>query len=85
MTTEIYYKETGYNRTTFNFFKILKETEFFYIFIPIGKDKLKDGVSANRSKITGEAFRIKKSNKSFVKWDGSSMLENPNYTYTGPV
>lgn len=83
MTTQIFYSETGYNRTRINFFELVKETKSFYTLMPIGKFNNSNGVNPNRTKIQGESFRVKKTNKRIYEWKGETLKENDNYTYTG--
>ena len=79
--TKIFYTETGYDRTIVKFFEVSKETECFYTLMPIGKFNNDFGVNPNRTKIEGDAFKVKKTNKSFMTFNGQSLKENNNYTY----
>lgn len=82
MTTKIFYKETGNDKTTYRFFELMKETNSFYTLMPIGKHQLKDGVYPNRLQVTGEEIRVKKT-QLLIEWNGETLKENNNYTYTG--
>ena len=83
MKTTIFYRETGYDRTSYLFFELIKETDKFYYLNAIGKFDNEFGVNPNRSNLIGSPFRVKKTNLSFVKWNGETLKENRNYTYTG--
>jgi len=83
METKIFYTETGYDRTSYIFFEMRKETKCFYYLEAIGKHNNEYGVNPDRTKVTGTGFRIKKENKSFIQWNGQALKENRNYTYTG--
>ena len=83
METKIFYTETGYNRTSYIFFEMTKETNCFYYLRAIDKHNNKFGVNPDRTKITGQQFRIKKNNLRYTEWNNQELIENRNYTYTG--
>ena len=83
MKAQIFYTETGYNRTRVNFFELVSETKCFYTLMPIGKFNNENVVNPNRTKILGNSFKIKKTKRILCEWNGETLRENDNYTYTG--
>jgi hypothetical protein len=85
MENKIFYRETGYNRTSITFFEVSKETKCFYYLVAIGKfkevvkPKVLYSVTPNDSNKIGSPFRIKKTNKTFFEWKGKSLIENTGY------
>ncbi len=81
--SNIFYTETGYNRTTVKFYELVKETQSFYTLVQIDKYNYNNGVTPNPTKIIGDSFRVKKTNYLYQTWKGQELKENNNYTYTG--
>jgi SOS-response transcriptional repressor LexA len=82
----IYFKETGYDKTIYNFFELVRETEKSYFFRRIAKSESNGYVLPNRTKFEGSEVRVNKNSKTMLnlqKWEGQDLKENHNYTYTG--
>ena len=79
--TTLFYTETGYDRTIVKFYELSKETKSFYTLFEIGKFDNEFGINPDRTRIKGDTFRVKKTNKSFMIFKGQSLKENNNYTY----
>jgi hypothetical protein len=79
----IYFKETGYDKTIYNFFELVRETEIFNVFRKISKTEQNGNVFPDRTKFLGDDFKIKKTSNRLQKWEGQELKENHNYTYTG--
>lgn len=79
----IYFKETGYDKTIYNFFELVRETEKFNVFRRISKTENGGVVFPDRTKFLGDDFKIKKTSQELQKWEGQELKENHNYTYTG--
>ena len=87
MKQNIYYKETGFDKTIYKFFILEKETPAYVFLRSINKVYQGPGV------VPGDIVsdldlmqRIskKKFNVYFYKWNDQPLIENHNYTYKGP-
>jgi len=85
MEQTIYYKESGYNKTIYNFFIIDRSTKSFVFLKRLDKKEEGNGVVAGC--IQSDSDTIKLSNKKFDvyfrKWNNEPLIENHNYTYKG--
>lgn len=82
----IYFKETGYDKTIYNFLQLVRETEKSYFFRRISKLEYNGGVLPYINKFEGSEFRVNKNSKTMrnlQKWEYQDLEENHNYTYTG--
>lgn len=82
----IYFKETGYDKTIYNFFELVRTTTNYYVFRRISKIENNGSVFPDRTKFEGSEVRVNKGSRTarnFQKWEGQELKENYNYTYTG--
>ncbi len=79
----IYYKNIGYDKTIYNFFELVRQTEKFNVFKQIGKKHYNGQVHPDRTQIGVQEFKVSKESNKLNKWTGQDMKENYNYTYTG--
>ena len=89
MKQTIYYKESGYDKTIYNFFIIDRETKAFVFLKRLTKiDKypgVAPGVAPGELENNSDTIRLskKKFNVYFSEWNNQPLVENHNYTYTG--
>ena len=85
MEQTIYYKESGYNKTIYNFFIIERNTKSFVFLKRL--DKIEEGNGVVAGCIQSDSDIIKLSNKKFNvyfrEWNNKPLIENHNYTYRG--
>ena len=85
MKKNIYYKESGYDKTIYNFFMIDRETKSFVFLNRLEKIYVEPGVVPGELDRNSDIIRLSKKNFNmcFTQWDGKPLVENHNYTYTG--
>jgi len=85
MKQTIYYKESGYNKTIYNFFIIERETKAFVFLRRMSKVDVPGGVAPGELENNFDIIRLikKKFNVYFYEWNNKPLVENHNYTYTG--
>ena len=85
MKQNIYYKESGYDKTIYNFFIIEKETSTFVFLRRLTKINKQNGVIAGELDTVFNIDKLskKKFNIYFTKWNNEPLIENHNYTYFG--
>ena len=85
MKQTIYYRESGYDRTIYNFFIIDRETKAFVFLKRMTKIDKDSGVVAGEVDTNSDAIRLskKKFNVYYREWTNQPLIENHNYTYTG--
>jgi len=81
----IYYKESGYNKTIYNFFIIERSTKAFVFLRHLNKSDKGLGVVAGEIDNNTEVVKLSKVkfNVYFTEWNNEPLIENHNYTYTG--
>jgi hypothetical protein len=85
MKQTIYYKESGYNKTIYNFFIIDRSTKSFVFLKRLDKKEEGDGVVAGCIQSDSDIIKLsnKKFNVYFREWSNKPLIENHNYTYRG--
>lgn len=86
MKQTIYYKASGYDRTIYNFFIIDRETKAFVFLKRLTKIDKDPGVVPGELENNSDTIRLskKKFNVYFSEWNNQPLVENHNFTYTGP-
>ena len=85
MKQTIYYRQSGYDRTIYNFFIIERETKSFVFLKRMTKIDKDSGVVAGEVDTNSDIIRLskKKFNVYYREWNNQPLIENHNYTYTG--
>ena len=85
MKQTIYYRQSGYDRTIYNFFIIERETKALVFLKRITKIDKDSGVVAGEVDTNSDIIRLskKKFNVYYKEWNNQPLIENHNYTYTG--
>ena len=85
MKQTIYYRESGYDKTIYNFFIIERETKAFVFLRWMNKLDKGSGVIPGEIDNNSDAVKLskKKFNMCYRQWNNQPLIENHNYTYTG--